>query len=192
MKIQMKLLSDAIFGNGVSVPGGEDISVLSDQYGFPYYKGGTLKGIFREELERYLSWTMKTKEEAGDALRMFLGENGDREILNSRKIIFSDFQLSDAVKSAILEEIGTEQKEQVLDSLSHIRTFTSISEDGTVEEGSLRNCRCINQGLYFYSEVQCAKKDQEMVRDVLAMIKWIGTMRNRGFGHVQITAVSRG
>ena len=30
MKIKMELLSDAIFGNGMSVPGGEDISVLRD------------------------------------------------------------------------------------------------------------------------------------------------------------------
>ena len=50
MKIKMELLSDVIFGNGMSVPGGEDISVLCDSNGFPYYKGGTLKGIFREEL----------------------------------------------------------------------------------------------------------------------------------------------
>ena len=57
MKIKMELISDAIFGNGASIPGGEDIAVLSDEYGFPYYKGGTFKGVFREELNRYLSWT---------------------------------------------------------------------------------------------------------------------------------------
>ena len=50
MKIKMELLSDAIFGNGMSVPGGEDISVLRDMYGFPYYKGSTFKGVFREEI----------------------------------------------------------------------------------------------------------------------------------------------
>ena len=35
MKIQMELLSDTIFGNGRSIPGEEDISVLSDENGFP-------------------------------------------------------------------------------------------------------------------------------------------------------------
>ena len=34
------------------------IRSLSDEHGFPYYKGGTFKGIFREELRNYLSWTM--------------------------------------------------------------------------------------------------------------------------------------
>ena len=45
MKIKMELLSDTIFGNGMSVPGGEDISVLHDKHGFPYFKGTTLKII---------------------------------------------------------------------------------------------------------------------------------------------------
>ena len=48
MKIRMELLSDAIFGNGMSIPGGEDISVLKDAQGFPYFKGSTFKGVFRE------------------------------------------------------------------------------------------------------------------------------------------------
>ena len=42
LKIRMQLISDVVFGNGESVPGGEDISVLRDKYGFPYYKGGTI------------------------------------------------------------------------------------------------------------------------------------------------------
>ncbi|MEI3101172.1 MAG: hypothetical protein V8T45_04975 [Oscillospiraceae bacterium] len=49
MKIKMELKSDTVFGNGSSIPGGEDISVLNDSYGFPYYKGGTFKGVFQED-----------------------------------------------------------------------------------------------------------------------------------------------
>ena len=39
------------------------MSVLVDDYGFPYYKGGTLKGIFREELGRYLELTGSEESE---------------------------------------------------------------------------------------------------------------------------------
>ena len=39
--IQMHLESDAIFGNGVSIPGGEDIGIQTDTNGFPYMKGST-------------------------------------------------------------------------------------------------------------------------------------------------------
>ena len=90
MKIKMHLLSDVIFGNGVSVPGGEDISVLRDGNGFPYYKGGTFKGIFREELERYLRWTMTGEAALHARLEELLGSSGnDREAED--KIVFSDF-----------------------------------------------------------------------------------------------------
>ncbi len=192
MKIKMELLSDTIFGNGMSIPGGEDISVLSDENGFPYYKGGTFKGIFREELECFLEWTLKDKEKPEKIKQIMftlLGESGDDEIKNNRKLVFSDFQLSDCVKNAVLEEVGEGKKSIVLNSMSHLRTFTSISEDGTSEKGSLRNCRCINKGLCFYSEIQCSSKDRKLVVDVISNIKWIGTMRNRGFGKVKITVV---
>ena len=82
MKIRMQLLSDVVFGSGESVPGGEDISVLRDACGFPYYKGGTFKGIFREEMGNYLAWTGRKQEEAEAELRRLLGTGGDDTILN--------------------------------------------------------------------------------------------------------------
>lgn len=184
IRIKMELLSDVIFGNGLSIPGAEDISVLCDEHGFPYYKGGTFKGIFREELNRFLEWTAEGEDRIVEKM---LGKSGDTDLLNGRKLVFSDFQLSDAVKQRVLEEIG-EEKETVLDSMTHIRAFTGIEESGVVKEGSLRNCRCVNKGLYFYSEVQCAPEDEELVTEVLSLVKWIGSMRNRGFGKVRITA----
>lgn len=182
----MQLLSDVVFGNGMSVPGGEDIAVLCDDYGFPYYKGGTFKGIFREELVRYLSWTMEDEKKILEKVTELLGKSGDNSILNESKLVFSDFQLSDGVKKAMLEEIGENKQEEILESLSHIRTFTSILEDGTTKEGSLHSCRCINKGLYFYSEILCEKEEEELIKSVLSLIKWVGSMRNRGFGKVKI------
>ena len=187
MKIKMELLSDAIFGNGMSVPGGEDISVLRDMYGFPYYKGSTFKGVFREELYRYLEWTQNPNPKK--EVDRLLGFGGDDNVLNNDKIVFSDFCISDKVKDIVLAEIGENQPDQVLDACTHLRTFTSISEDGSVKEGTLRIGRCIDKGLCFYSELNCQKKDEELVIEVLKLIKWIGTMRNRGFGKVKITIV---
>lgn len=191
MKIRMQLMSDAVFGNGESIPGGEDISILSDENGFPYYKGGTFKGIFREEMGNYLAWTMPEKKESTVKAEMerLLGTGGDDKIHNPDKLVFSDFTLSDYVKRQMLSEIGTGQEYSVLNALSHVRTFTAISSDGTVQEGSLRQCRCINKGLNFYSEIKCSRKDEQLVRDVLSMVKWVGTMRSRGFGKVKLTVI---
>ena len=57
--IEMTLQSDAVFGNGLSMPGGEDIATQMDDQGFPYLKGNTMKGLFREELINLLAWTGK-------------------------------------------------------------------------------------------------------------------------------------
>ena len=182
MKIRMELLSDAIFGNGMSVPGGEDISVLSDKYGFPYFKGTTLKGIFREEMQRYVMWT-------GNPLNvdMLLGKSGDD--IYDDKIVFSDLVLSPAVRRTVVKEIGEDRPNETLDVLTNLRAFTSINENGVAEEGSLRLARCVNSGLVFYSEILCPPDLENDVEEILGLVKWIGTMRNRGFGKVRITKV---
>ena len=200
LKIKMQLLSDVIFGSGVSVPGGEDISVLCDKNGFPYYKGGTFKGIFREELERLLEWKAEEKskeklqnnraENAEKIVIRLLGKSGDSNIFSDGKLIFSDFTLSDYVKNMVLEEFENQEEYvgQITNLFTNTRVLTSMEENGIVKKGSLRMLRCVNKGLYFYSEILCDTKEEEnIVREVLPMIKWIGSMRNRGFGKVKIT-----
>lgn len=187
MRIKMELVSDTVFGNGISVPGGENLSLLCDRYGFPYYKGSTFKGVFREELIRYLEWTGHTQGDKADILEGFLGKSGSFDLALPHKLTFSDFTLSDAVKAHILDETGADSPESVTDCLSHIRTFTRIGEDGVAAEKSLRYCRCANRGLVFYSVVSCEEDDRELILDVLKLVKWIGSMRNRGFGKVKIS-----
>ncbi len=183
MRVKMELLSDAIPGNGESVPGGEDISVLHDKNGFPYYKGTTFKGIFREELERYVEWTQDDID-----VSTLMGASGDDD--SSKRIVFSDFVLSDGVKRAVIEEIGEDKPDLVLDCMTNLRTFTSINEKGIAREGSLRIARCVNRGIILYSEIICpVGLDEGKVIEILGLIKWIGTMRNRGFGKVRITKV---
>lgn len=191
MKIQMELLSDTIFGNGVSIPGAEDISVQCDFQGFPYYKGGTFKGLFREEYENYLYLCGKKDEEISSELKALFGEPGDTEF-DPRRLGFSDFVLSDGVKGAVLEEIESKDPMRVTEVFTHTRTFTKIGDDGIVSEGSLRKARCIDKGLCFYSDIRCSDEDKDNVKEALSFVKFIGTMRNRGFGKVKLSEVSEG
>ena len=193
MKIQMELLSDTVFGNGVSVPGAENISVQCDAQGFPYYKGSTFKGVFREEMERYLLWSGVNSAQVQEKLRRMLGKSGADTYKNS--MVFTDLRISEQVKKKVLSEIekryGSDGKQNtadiVLSLFSHIRTFTQIEESGSVKRGSLRMARCIDQGNWFYGEIFCEPEDEELVIQTLKMVQWIGTMRNRGFGNVRIT-----
>lgn len=68
-KVTMRLESDAIFGSGYSIPGGEDIGVKTDENGLPYLSGSTFKGLLREEVEHLLEWQGETAvEETLEAL----------------------------------------------------------------------------------------------------------------------------
>ena len=187
--LRMTLLSDTIFGNGMSVPGEEDIAVLTDAQGFPYYKGSTFKGVFREEMGRYLEW----EGESSSLIGILFGEGKpgqDSPEVENRRLVFSDFKLSPFVREEIVQEIGN-QPDQVIDCLTNMRAFTRISEEGTADGGSLRYARCVNRGLIFYGTLGCAREDAEKVQEALKYVKWIGTLRNRGFGNVRMEIEKR-
>ncbi len=163
--VTMELCSDAIFGSGYSIPGGEDIAVCQDENGYPYLKGSTFKGLLRESLENWLVWTDGNKEE----LNALLGESGWDGASDGRKLHLTELRLVDSPADA--------------ESCYATRTFTSL-EDGVVKQGTLHVASCIRSGLRFRGEIECAEDDTELVSTALAGIKWIGTMRNRGFGRV--------
>ena len=182
--IQMELDSDGIFGSGRSRPGGEDICVQADAQGFPYMKGSTIRGIFREELINHLCWQGLSEAEIRERVAALLGEAGYDGIEAARKLRFTDLTLLLAVRQRILAEEAS--PEEILGMFTYLRTFTAL-EDGMVKEGSLRIGRCIKKGLHFYGAVECAAEDTALVREVMERIKWVGTMRGRGFGKVRIT-----
>ena len=181
--VHMQLESDTIFGNGMSMPGGEDICVQTDLQGFPFLKGSTLKGIFREELINLLSWMKMPEEEAIDTVRNLMGESGADDT-SSRKLVFSDLTMHPDVIERIEREEGITSQE-IIEMLTYLRTFTEL-EDGIAKGESLRTARCIKKGLNFYGTCTCAKDDVEIVQEVLRLIKWAGSMRSRGFGKVRV------
>ena len=171
--VHMQLESDTIFGNGMSMPGGEDICIQTDLQGFPFLKGSTLKGIFREELINLLSWMKMPEEEAIDMVRNLMGESGADDT-SSRKLVFSDLTMHPDVIERIEREEGITSQEII------------ELEDGIAKGESLRTARCIKKGLNFYGTCTCAKDDVEIVQEVLRLIKWAGSMRSRGFGKVRV------
>ena len=188
MKIKMTLLSDAIFGNGISVPGEEDISVQCDAHGFPFYRGSTFKGVFREKLIQLMDFEGYDARQKDQEVVRLLGQPGSNLALQG--LIFTDFTLSGHVRHRVIEEMGDGNSEEILQVLTNTRTFTALDENGMVKEGTLRVARCVNKGLVFYSSIDGVQPDDlERVRTTLGMIKWLGTMRNRGFGKVRVEEV---
>ncbi len=188
--VHMHLETDAIFGNGMSMPGGEDICIQTDPEGFPYLKGSTLKGIFREELLNYLAWEKKTDEEALEMVRELLGESGSDDLQCFRRLVFSDLSLHpDLIDRIREEEKITYQEVQAM--FTYLRVFTGL-EEGVAKKESLRTARCIKKGLNFYGICTCGEQDAELVKEILKMVKWVGSMRSRGFGKVRIRGEEMG
>ena len=195
MKVKMTLLSDAIFGSGRSIPGGEDIAVRHDACGFPYIAGSTVKGVLREEMQNYFVWT--NEADRRQKIEEIFGAAGvtDRNSLNALQtdtLTVSDFTVPQFLQDAILKElkIDSEDKKQwnqtaVLNLFTHFCTFTKL-KDGVCEDGTLRNARCLNRGLILEGEIHCRKEDEVFVKECLSYVKWIGTMRTRGFGNIEM------
>lgn len=191
MIVKIKLLSDGIFGSGRSIPGGEDIGILTDEYGFPYISGTNVKGNLRETMSNLLSWKNESDGKVEELFGMANRESLEDE--NRQKIYVSDFMLPLSVRKAVCEELEIDtvkkrnaRREQVTDLFTELRTFTRL-EDGVSAKGSLRDARCVVQNMVFLGEIQCPKDREEIVKESLAHLKWLGSMRTRGFGAVEVT-----
>lgn len=167
LRVTMELLSDAIFGSGFSIPGGEDLAVCKDPAGYPFLKGSTLKGLLRESLENELVWTGGDEAE----LAALLGEEG--------------WSGSDDSRHIHLTELTLDQRPADPDMSCGSRAFTSL-EHGVVKEKTLRIAACIYGGQTFSGELNCMAEEAPLLKAALAGIKWAGTMRSRGFGRVRV------
>lgn len=167
-RVTMELLSDTILGSGISVPGGEDIAVCKDDKGFPYMKGSTFKGLLRESLKNLLVWTGGDKAD----LDAICGVSGWKGTADDRRLQLTGLCLDPC--PAVPEDC--------YDS----RMLTSL-EDGVVKEGTLRMASCVRSGMFFSGTLTCCGRDVALIEQALLGIKWVGTMRSRGFGSVRFS-----
>lgn len=189
MKVKIELLSGTIFGSGKSIPGGENIAVQTDEEGFPYLLASTFKGILREEMDNLKDW-LPEKYCSFDIKTLF-GAEGEN-CIDDKRIIISDFTVSENVKKYVKEYVRKCKliREQVTECFTSTYTFTSINDDGIAKTGSLRQCRYINKGIVFYGNIRCSEDVCDFVKDGLSAVKFIGTMKSRGFGRVRVSEVT--
>lgn len=166
LRVTLELLSDAIFGSGYSIPGGEDIAVVQDEAGYPYVSGTAVKGLLRESMENWAVWTGGD----GSDINEILGEFGWDGAADGRRLTITPFTLEGERPAA----------EDCFDT--HV--FTALA-DGVVKPGTLRTAACVKRGLRFSGSMICKREDVELLTRALAGIKWAGAQRSRGFGRVR-------
>lgn len=187
-RIQVKLLTETIFGSGYSIPGSVDLEVVHDEYGLPFMKAKTFKGNFRDAMSNVIHFL--GNKEYGHLEKKLLGEENDG--LNTWETLkFSDCMISENIRNILIYGInkGSTNSMEIKEALTEIRSFTSVEDNGSYKEGSLRKMRVIKKGLVFYVKLYC---DRELSEDELGLIattskylRHIGTMRTRGKGEVE-------
>lgn len=185
-QVKIELLSETILGSGESVAGYIDLDVLHDELGLPFLKGKTLKGRLREEAENIVRLQSKVFNE--DQVNKLFGINDSEE---ETILALSDCTVSDNVKKA-LKCSGLDANE-VLNSLTDIRSFTAIDDDGIAKDGSLRQIRVINKRLKLTSKVnfrdEISNDDLTLFGLSVLSLNHIGLMCSRGKGKVKCTLI---
>jgi CRISPR-associated protein Csx10 len=193
-KIRITCLEDIMPGSGESVPGIIDNDILLDEDGLPYMHAKAFKGHLREQMELLKFNDAPTAENGeccypGVKVDVLLGGR-NIDAAESGKLKLSDIHLSEEVRSCVAEQLRLRQltKEELLDSLTVVRRFTRINEDGVADDGSLRTARLVIGGLvfetYLYAE-ELTEAEKRFVRDAVKAIQHIGTYKSKGKGTVR-------
>jgi hypothetical protein len=182
-KITITLKSASTFGSGNGVAGLVDREIEHDEYGFPFLRGKTLKGLLAESAEN-VAFALENEDETlpwHTAKHTIFGTGGAG--LKERGILhIEDAQLPEALRAEILK--AGWKKEDVLYSLTGIRRQTSINEHGAPDHATLRSMRVLLPGVTLEANISFDREPSDMELQLLTSavldFRHAGTGRNRG------------
>jgi len=202
LELRLVLKSDATFGRGDGVAGLVDAEVEHDEYGLPYLRGRSLKGLLVEEcanvlyaLERQGNGAVTCLENAAGWL---FGRAGST-LGDDARMQVGPAQLPEALRNSVKAEVesGKLSAQDVLESLTDIRRQTAVDESrGAPDEGSLRAMRVTLRETPFVAKLDLLEEPSPEARMLLtACVKGLrraGTGRNRGRGRVDCELLEDG
>lgn len=162
-----------------------DREIEHDEYGFPFLRGKTLKGLLAESAEN-VAFALENEDETlpwHTAKHTIFGTGGAG--LKERGILhIEDAQLPEALHAEILK--AGWKKEDVLYSLTGIRRQTSINEHGAPDHATLRSMRVLLPGVTLEANISFDREPSDMELQLLTSavldFRHAGTGRNRGRG----------
>jgi hypothetical protein len=199
-----ELRSAATFGRGEGVAGLVDQEVEHDEFGLPYLRGRTLRGLLTEEIEGVLYALERSgrHELWGEAKSRLIGESG--KMLDDETGILSvdDARLPENLRQLLACAINRGSSRitpsALLDTLTTIRRQTAMTPEGAPDPASLRAMRVLLRGLISGNELVPLRFESPLVFDrppkprdlallAAATLAWrrAGTGRNRGRGRLR-------
>lgn len=183
--IEMELLSETIFGGDNQSFSTTDIDLQTDEEGFPYFSGRTLKGVLREEAEWYNRCLPEDQRLDDEIYRLFGKSHAD----NYESLKFGHAKLSDALYEFVKQEQKDISPQLVTLALTEVRSMTAIDEDGKAKKGTLRQVRVIKPGFVFFAPVFAVRKltdkEKQLLETSVKLLRRVGLMRHRGKGEVR-------
>jgi len=166
-----------------------DSDVVFHPSGFPYIPARRIKGILRESMMEVIEMLGCDDQEGEDFIKCFFGVEGAQA--PTGLLSFGNAYISP----------WKQIKENLIDSglcPHHIQAYltqeiqqTALGEGGVAKKRSLRNYRTIKplENVFFEAEISCAgeldEKKLDLLQKAVLNFRYLGTRRNRGFGHVK-------
>ncbi len=188
-KLKLELKSDTLFGRGDGVAGLVNAEVEHDEYGMPYLRGRTLKGLLLEEADN-LIFALDQMGQAAQwkAIKLKLfgppGASLEREAI----LHIGDARLPEDLRRLVIDGIKAQRytPTEVLESLTTIRRQTAVNANGAADDNSLRAVRLILRETYFEATLtfvqEPAPEDLAFLSACAKALRRAGTGRNRGMG----------
>ncbi len=199
MKLKLTLLSDTTFGRGDGVAGLVDAEVEHDEYGMPYLRGRTLKGLLAGEAANILfalkQFAAADKIERWEKAVQYLFGSPGSTLETIAALHVGDACLPDDLRQAVAADIDAQKYTagDVLESLTTIRRQTAMDESGVPEKGTLRAMRVVLRDTTFEANLHFIQPPDDDALALLAActkaLRRVGTGSNRGRGRVQATLV---
>jgi len=181
--MKIVLLSDTLIGSAEGCGATIDKDSVFDEVGLPIIPGKRIRGLLKEQGK-----LLHNNGYLKNSIIDLFGEEGNtdkkQDYLSVSNFTVLEYKENKAsLYSKIKEKKIT--RSEVIKCFTTLRTMTRIDEDGIAEDSSLRTFRLLKKGAEFIGELSFKKSQKEDFDNMIMLLRRVGTMRNRGLGHIK-------
>lgn len=180
--LQILLQSDTLIGSAEGYGSIIDKDSVFDEVGLPIIPGKRVKGILREQAEllKQLGRLNSVEELFGDVGLT----DKNTEYLAVSSLFLPDYRANKTYLKYLIQE-GLISRSEVIEYFTTLHVMTRIDKNGIASDTSLRTFRVLKKGFIFTGELYFDPNHLENFMSIVALTRRIGSMRNRGLGHIR-------
>ncbi len=180
--LQILLQSYTLIGSAEGYGSIIDKDSVFDEVGLPIIPGKRVKGILREQAEllKQLGRLNSVEELFGDVGLT----DKNTEYLAVSSLFLPDYRANKTYLKYLIQE-GLISRSEVIEYFTTLHVMTRIDKNGIASDTSLRTFRVLKKGFIFTGELYFDPNHLENFMSIVALTRRIGSMRNRGLGHIR-------